>query len=158
MPLPCGFLYITTAAQSLPPPPPPLPRPDDCTCLCVAEDACLLPCLAPWHCLCPIGLLIGLPAGPSHRIVVIIRDGRTDVEGIVHRTGRQAGSGAGASRWVRDTAMSFSRHDVPCVLRSVLQTLGFPLEPLLLGLPAGDSMVAMGDVGGGGGSGGMVRQ
>ena len=96
-----------------------------------------------------------MPAGPSHRIVVIIRDGRTDVEGIVHRTGRQAGSGAGASRWVRDTAMSFSRHDVPCVLRSVLQTLGFPLEPLLLGLPApgGGGAVAAGDADGGGGGG-----
>ncbi|EFJ47014.1 hypothetical protein VOLCADRAFT_92554 [Volvox carteri f. nagariensis] len=70
--------------------------------------------------------------GPSHRVLVLVRDGRTDVEGVVQATGLpSAGSGAGGSRWVRDTHMGFSRHDVPCVLRAVLQTLGVPLDRLL---------------------------
>ncbi|KAG2486084.1 hypothetical protein HYH03_015287 [Edaphochlamys debaryana] len=67
----------------------------------------------------------------GHRVLAVVRDGRSDVEGVVQPTGPQAGSGAGGSRWVRDTQMGFSRHDVPCVLRSVLQTLGVPLDRLL---------------------------
>eukprot|EP00198_Chlamydomonas_reinhardtii_P003008 XP_001692344.1 predicted protein [Chlamydomonas reinhardtii] len=65
-------------------------------------------------------------------VLVIVRDGRTDVEGVVAPSGPPAaGSGAGGSRWVRDTLMAFTRHDVPAVLRSLLQTLGLPLDKLL---------------------------
>ena len=68
----------------------------------------------------------------QRRVLVIVRDGRTDVEGVVAPSGPPAaGSGAGGSRWVRDTLMAFTRHDVPAVLRSLLQTLGLPLDKLL---------------------------
>ncbi|GFR41860.1 hypothetical protein Agub_g2641, partial [Astrephomene gubernaculifera] len=43
--------------------------------------------------------------GGRHRVLVLIRDGRTDVEGVVQPTGAAAGSGAGGSRWVRDCHM-----------------------------------------------------
>ncbi|KXZ47941.1 hypothetical protein GPECTOR_31g303 [Gonium pectorale] len=69
--------------------------------------------------------------GPAHRVLLLIRDGLTDMEGVVQATGTAASGGAGGSRWVRDTHMGFSRHDVPAVLRSLLQTLGMPLERLL---------------------------
>lgn len=43
------------------------------------------------------------------RILLLVRDGRTDVEGVVQATGPGAGSGAGGSRWVRDTQVGVWR-------------------------------------------------
>ncbi|KAG2427450.1 hypothetical protein HXX76_012386 [Chlamydomonas incerta] len=103
--------------------------------------------------------------GPSHRVLVVVRDGRTDVEGVVAPSGPPAaGSGAGGSRWVRDTVMAFTRHDVPAVLRSLLQTLGLPLDKLLgVTVPAnfaphhhGYSHGALAALAGGGGGGAAV--
>jgi hypothetical protein len=93
---------------------------------------------------------------------VLVREGRSEVEGVVqpsgppitaqglateqpsadvpHATvGYGAGCGAGGSRWVRDTHLAFTRHDTGSLLRSVLQTLGCPLEALLQLAPAEDT-------------------
>ncbi|MEW5306392.1 MAG: hypothetical protein WDW36_008860 [Sanguina aurantia] len=69
-----------------------------------------------WQCLDAESIgtsLISMELPPNRRLLVVVRDTKTEVEGVVRLDT--------ATRWARDTTLSVGRHDTPYVLAKVLK-------------------------------------